>query len=153
MVKVNVHGLQAGVKKLSSQLLVALMIVGLVAFVGVFIWQSFRIKDMQGQLKTRQTELAAIEDRNSRLKEHLEFYNSPGYMLYVEKVAREGLGLARPGETVILTVPDKNVAGPVNSQTVQTNTPNALATVAATAPAVKKPAWQNWFGFFFGSKE
>lgn len=142
---VNAKGLQAAARKVSSQLLVGLLVVGIVAFVGVFIWQSIRIKEMQAEFQEKQTALKAVEERNNRLQEHQDFYNSPGYMLYVEKVAREALGLAKPGETVVLAVPDKGLAGPANPSTK----PTTEAANSANAPSGKKPSWQNWFGFFF----
>ena len=155
-ISVSVSGLRAGVTKLSTQLVVILLMVGMVAFVAVFIWQSFQIKKMEGDYQQKKTELAAIQERNDRLQEHLDFYNSPGYMLYVEKVAREALGMAKPGETVILTVPDK--AGPPSpasitdpAQAITKTDPNAKTTPnVLTPPPIKRPSWQNWFGFFFG---
>lgn len=147
MIKISMGGLQAALKKLSSQLLLVLLIVAIVAFVGMFIWQSIQIKDMQAKFQQKQTELAAVVERNDRLQEHLDFYNSPGYMLYVEKVAREALGLAKPGETVVLAVPDTNSASP-SSASNPTGKDNAGAT--PNQPTLKKPSWQNWLGFFFG---
>jgi cell division protein FtsB len=157
--KISIQGLRAALAKLSSQVLVLLLIVGLVTFIGVFVWQSIQIKKMEADYQQKKTELAAVQERNDRLQEHLDFYNSPGYMLYVEKVAREALGMSKPGETVILTVPDK--AGPAapatasnpsqfqtqpNASSVNKSTPNQL-----TSSQPKKPSWQNWFGFFFNS--
>ena len=147
MIKISMGGLQAALKKLSSQLLLVLLIVAIVAFVGMFIWQSIQIKDMQAKFQQKQTELAAVVERNDRLQEHLDFYNSPGYMLYVEKVAREALGLAKPGETVVLAVPDTNSASP-SSASNPTGKDTAGATPNQSTP--KKPSWQNWLGFFFG---
>lgn len=150
MRKISLGGLRAGATKLSTQLLVLLLIGGMVAFVAVFILQTVQIKKMEGEYQQKKTELAAIQERNDRLQEHLDFYNSPGYMLYVEKVAREALGMAKPGETVILTVTDN--AGPPSPSTavlVATKPDLKANPDPLTAPTIKKPSWQNWFGFFF----
>ncbi len=64
-------------------------------------------------------------------------------MLYVEEVSREALGLVRPGETVILTVPDNTA--------VSLDPSKAKAQLVASTSPNKKPSWQSWFGFFFGN--
>jgi len=148
MLKISKSGLQSAAGRLSSQLLMILLLLGVVAFVGVFIWQSVRIKEMQTEYEQKKVALSAIQERNDRLQEHLDFYNSPGYMLYVEKVAREALGLARPGETVVLPVADKNVAVSPSSPAVKAET--ELATPGTNTGVAVKPSWQNWFSFFFG---
>ncbi len=152
MVKISLGGLREAAKRLSSQFLMIVLAVGVVAFVGLFIWNSFRIKEMQADFQKKQTEFAAIQERNDRLQEHLDFYNSPGYMLYVEKVAREALGMSKPGETVLLTVPDKNVSGPVAATSTDPAKGKAASELGAVNPvqsAPKKPGWQNWFSLFF----
>lgn len=143
MFSVSLSGLRAGFKKLSSQFLIALGIVGVIAFIGLFLFQQVQIRKMDADLRQKKTLLGTVEERNNTLQQHLDFYNSPGYMLYVEKVAREGLGLAKPGETVILTVADKTTTAPQEAKTNPTPEPTVTQ-------APKKPGWQNWFGFFSG---
>src|SRR4051812_16814521 len=104
---------QFAARKLSSQMMVVLLIVALIGFLGLFLWQSLQIKKMQDEYDQKRVELAAVQDRNNRLQEHLDFYKGPGYMLYVEMVAREALGMAKPGETVVLPVPDNGISGSV----------------------------------------
>lgn len=132
-------------RKLSSQLMVALLVVALVGFLGLFLWQSLQIQKMQGDYEKKKAEIDQLKDRNAGLQEHLDFYKGPGYLLYVEKVAREALGLVKPGETLVLPVPDTGVAGsPAGAQS---------GPAMANAPPTdnkKKPNWQNWLDFFFG---
>lgn len=137
---------QLAAKKVSSQMMVVLLIVALIGFLGLFLWQSLQIKKMQDEFERKKTELAAVQDRNNRLQEHLDFYKGPGYMLYVEMVAREALGMAKPGETVVLTVPDNGTADTAVSS------PNAgnPGAVAPPSQAQKKPNWRNWLDFFIG---
>ncbi len=141
--KITRSGFAAGIRKSSSQLFTTLFLIGLVAFIAVFVWQSFQIKKMQTQVQQRQEELAAYQERNDSLQQHLDFYKSPGYMLYVEKVSREALGLAKPGETVVLTVP-------VNTSSNNDSTSPKAALQEKINPVKPRPSWQNWFGFFFG---
>lgn len=68
------------------------------------------------QARTRVTEL--VEERDELWEERvgllaeLEYVQSPAYL---EKVAREELNLAKPGETVVI-VPEGQVSEPVNQQ-------------------------------------
>jgi len=134
------------VQKLSSKIIILVLIVAVIGFIGLFISQSFRIKAVQTDYEKGQAVLQQIEDRNAKLKEHLDFYqNSPGYMLYVEKVARESLGMAKPNETVILPITDNNGT----LQDAQVSVPTLVNTSAPPAP--HKANWQNWLGFFFGT--
>ncbi|NWJ97802.1 MAG: septum formation initiator family protein [Chloroflexi bacterium] len=144
MFKISKAGLQAGVKKLSTQLMLLLLIVGIVAFIVMYVWQSVQIKAMQAEYQQKLVAYAAVQERNGLLQDHLDFYNSPGYMLYVEKVAREALGMVRPGDTVILTVPDKNPGGSASPGSPKSGSEVAQVTTH------HKPSWQNWLSFFWG---
>src|SRR5690349_4425708 len=98
-------------QKISSHLMIALVIVGLLVFLALFLYQSLQIQSMQAKYSATQHDLALIQERNDLLQEHLDFYKGPGYLLYVEKVAREALNMVKPGETVVLAVqPDGRAA-------------------------------------------
>ncbi|GAB4123485.1 MAG: hypothetical protein Fur005_35450 [Roseiflexaceae bacterium] len=74
-------------------------------------------------------EVAAIEAANADLKKEVEIAESPAY---AEQVAREQLGMAREGDTVILpTIPD--VAAPT-----PTPPPAPLPT------PTPQPNWRGW---------
>jgi hypothetical protein len=82
------------------------------------------------------------------LQEHLDFYKGPGYLLYVEKVAREALGLVKPGETLVLPVEEGVPAVvPGSSSPSSANAPP----VANGQSTARKSNWQNWLQFFLGT--
>jgi cell division protein FtsB len=141
-------GLGQATKKLSSRLMVALLIVALVGFLGLFLWQSLQIKKMQDEYDQKKAQLAAVQERNARLQEHLDFYKGPGYLLYVEKVAREALGLVKPGETAVMVVSDNR-----NMTSSPAIGSAKSGTTGANAPPheeKKNPNWRNWWDFFIG---
>lgn len=140
----RVRAASSAARKLSSQLMVALLVLALVGFLGLFLWQSLQIQKMQGDYDKKKAEIDQLKDRNAGLQEHLDFYKGPGYLLYVEKVAREALGLVKPGETLVLTVPDNGVAGSPTASQNGSPTANSPPT-----DNKKKPNWQNWLDFFF----
>lgn len=133
--------------KLSSRVILLVLMVAVIGFIGLFISQSFRIREVQSQYETNLADLQRIQDRNNKLQEHLDFYDkSGGYMLYVEKVARESLGMAKPNETVILPITDNN--GTLGKTDVPIAHPNDAS---KSTPPTHKSNWQNWLGFFFGN--
>jgi cell division protein FtsB len=60
---------------------------------------TLRVWQLRREIDTMERELAALRVQTDRLTEAVErFRNDPGY---VEKLAREDLGMVRPGETVL----------------------------------------------------
>jgi cell division protein FtsB len=143
------------IQKLSAHLMIALVIVGLLVFMSLFLWQSLQIQSMQNQYDATQRDLAQRQERNDRLQEHLDFYKGPGYMLYVEKVAREALNMVKPGETVVLAVEPGGggnrpaVAAP-DANPVGAGVAKPGASSDQTATQNQKSNWQNWLAFFIG---
>ncbi len=137
--------LRATLAKLSSQLIVVILVVAGVAFVAIFIFQSLRIQDMREQYKQKQAEEVQYLERNATLQQQLDFLNSPGYMLYVETVARSALGLARPGETVILPV-QQGTAG----EAIKPGVVGKASTAPKAAEPKAKSGPESWWNFFFG---
>ncbi len=78
---------------LSSALLLSFMVA--IADRGV---QMYRITQDEARL---QREVAGLEARNTALRTQKELYNSD---YYVERVAREELGLVRAGDTAVIVV-------------------------------------------------
>jgi cell division protein FtsB len=143
------------IQKLSTHFIIALVIVGLLVFMGLFLWQSLQIQKMQNQYNTTQADLALLQERNDLMQEHLDFYKGPGYMLYVEKVAREALNMVKPGETVVLAVQPEGdrvaaASQPANSSEANGGVKTGLAP-GQTAPQKTKSNWQNWLAFFIGN--
>ena len=145
----RVKRLQAAISFLSSKLMVVLLIGVLVTFLALFLLQSLQIQKVQAEYDQKKSELAGVQARTDALQDHLDFYKGPGYLLYVEKVAREALNMAKPGETVVLTVPDDSTSTASAPTDNSNSTTTAVSPVSAPAPA--KSNWQNWLGFFVGN--
>ena len=139
-------------QKLSSHLVIALVIVGLVVFVTLFLYQSLQIQSKQNEYNKSKQEMALLQERNDQLQEHLDFYKGPGYLLYVEKVAREALNMVKPGETVVLaTQPDGRPAvAPAQPPAPADSTAPPAAATDGQSAAKTKSNWQNWLAFFVG---
>ncbi len=138
-------------QKLSSHLVIALVIVGLLVFVVLFLYQSLQIQSKQNEYNQTKQELALLQERNDQLQEHLDFYKGPGYLLYVEKVAREALNMVKPGETVVLaTQPDGRPAVAPASPAATADSTAPPAAAASDQAAATKSNWQNWLAFFVG---
>lgn len=70
-----------------------------------FAARYFRIVSLQNQLVRIRREIAAMEARNEELEKQIEYLQSDEY---IEKVAREKLGLVKPGETVYIMAEPAN---------------------------------------------
>ncbi|MCL5093555.1 MAG: septum formation initiator family protein [Patescibacteria group bacterium] len=57
------------------------------------------------QVKNLKSEIEALKEQNKKLADELEYLKSPAY---IEKVARQRLGLKKPGEEVMVVVPDES---------------------------------------------
>lgn len=79
-------------------------------------------------VSSRRGALALVEQKNAQLKEKLSVAQSPEF---VEKQAREKLGMVKPGETLVLVGTDGS-GDPV------------------TAKPRKIPNWQMWWRLFIG---
>jgi cell division protein FtsB len=85
--------------------LLLLLVVGL----GIYGWQGVvRLRDMREQLHALERDNAALRQQADRLAQVIDrLRNDPAYL---ERIAREERGMARPGET-ILKFPSKDKAG------------------------------------------
>ncbi len=98
-----------------------------------FIGQVIVAARMDRQIADKQAEMTQIEAGNAALKDHVTYAESPAY---AEQIAREQLGYAREGDTVILpTLPDRLTAP-------------AAAPPPLPAPA-HEPNWRGWLHAFF----
>jgi cell division protein FtsL len=72
----------------------------LVLWVGFnFARTAYRNYRLRVEIESLQREIAAVELRNKQLEEEIVNWQSPEY---VERAAREELGLVKPGETVYI---------------------------------------------------
>jgi len=96
-------------------------------------WSTYDIWKRRYILGDRQAELARIEAENKHLKRELEDIQSPEF---IEKEARNTLGLIKPGEViVILTSP---IASPTGNS-------SQFGLVAGEADQV---GWKAWLKLF-----
>jgi len=108
-------------------------------FLGIFlfsiivflIFSNYRITkkriELQGQIKNLQNQIRELEEKKAKLESALSSSDNPEFL---EKEARDRLGLKKPGEEVIVILPPKKEQ--------------------ATSTVQKKSFWQNLlekFGF------
>jgi cell division protein FtsB len=87
----------------------AALLLLLFAGLGIYGWQGVvRLRAMRGQLETLERDNAALRQQAERLARVIDrLRNDPAYL---ERIAREERGMARPGET-ILKFPSKDKVG------------------------------------------
>lgn len=104
-------------------------------FIVIFGEQAWRANRLEAELDQQRASIDAIRRENEQLAVRAEQLNSPAYDAYVEQVARRDLGLARPGETVVI-VPRQ---------------PAAPAPTLALAPVSEddRQNWQLWIDAIF----
>lgn len=86
------------------------------------LWQKTeRIKEAQKSAKD-------VQIKSEELKKELEFVQTPAY---IEKMAREKLNLAKPGETIV-------ILPPISLEDSEKN---------SSPPPL--PNWKKWWGLFF----
>jgi len=82
-------------RRLSRLILFSLLAYMLFSFSSSF-YQGYQLK---GEIKGLEAQLAKIQQENIELQEELEYNYTPEA---IEKIAREKLGLIKPGEIVIM---------------------------------------------------
>jgi len=88
---------------LSRSKLPALVVVLLLSYLAfTFSSQFSSLSAMQRDIRNMEQEVQELKQKNASLREELQRVQSDSY---VEKVAREKLGLVKPGETRVVTVP------------------------------------------------
>jgi cell division protein FtsB len=119
----------------SGARLVALVLVVLSLWLlANFIGQVIASARMDRQIVEKQSEMAKAEAELASLKDQVAFAESPAY---AEQIAREQLGFARQGDTVVLpTLPERKPAVA------------AAAPVPLPAPA-PQPNWRGWLRALF----
>lgn len=89
-------------------------------------------------VRLRQNELHRLQKERSELERDLEYVRSPEY---IEQQARDKLGLAREGDTVILFGSSSGITKPPppDNQTQQQ---------MLSAPSESLPVWEEWVRLF-----
>ena len=85
---------------------VVIMVVVIIALVAVFnFYQNMaKMNQLENQIEEIESQIAQAEAENKKLKRQLE--NSNSYE-YIEEVAREKLGLVKPGEKMFIPVEEE----------------------------------------------
>jgi len=84
-------------KKLIKRLIIAGFII---FFVFSYIKQNITMNRIQKEIDSKQTQLDEVKQKNQRLQDEVEKINSDSSD-YLEKLARERLGMIKPGEKVV----------------------------------------------------
>lgn len=106
---------------------VGLVILYLLYIVGKTLYQSYLVRKEVDNLKVS---LVELEQSNKELGEKILYYQSASYR---EKIARERMGLMKPGEEVIVILPEDKKQ------------------VAEKDPDGGLPNYTKWWNFFFKS--
>lgn len=78
-----------------------LIIIGLIAiFILGYIRQGITMNRIEKEIANKQSQLEDVKQKNERLQDEVEKINS-GSEEYLEKLARERLGMIKPGEKVV----------------------------------------------------
>ncbi len=114
------------------QLVILIVIVLIGAFGAAYLSRVWQLQAVEAELRQWQATVTAAEAHTQRLQAELARIQSPAYL---EEQARDALGLARPGD--ILVVP------------VLAPTPTPLATPAPQPTPVRSP-WQRLLDTLLG---
>lgn len=90
---------------------------------------------LRQQARALQQHIDQLQTDNRQLSQKLDYYRSDQY---IEKIAREQLGLVRPGDVPVIVVPPDGTPEP------DIVTP----TVTPTSTAPPSPIWQRWLSIF-----
>ena len=77
------------------------IIVGFIIFFMVsYIRQNITMNRIQNEINSKQLQLDQVKQKNERLEDEVDKINS-GSSDYLEKLARERLGMIKPGEKIV----------------------------------------------------
>ena len=115
---------------MSSKIIGRILIFAAIAFLlfslGKNLYQNWKINQEVDVLKT---EISDLRKANNEFAKELLYYQSQSYR---EKIARERFGLQKPGEEVVVIVPE------------------ARPTVVEEKPVDKSTNYLKWWNYFFG---
>ncbi|MDO4535520.1 MAG: septum formation initiator family protein [Clostridium perfringens] len=89
--------------KIKIKTLAVLTILGV--FIIAFVRQELTMKRLNKNIATKNEELQQLQDENVKLQDEVERVNSDSY---IERLARERLGMIRSGEKVIISSSESN---------------------------------------------
>lgn len=83
-------------KGLKWKNIIILVLIGYIVI--SFVRQEMAIRRIEDEISQKQTELEKLKDENVRLEEQVKNANSDDY---IEKLARERLGMLKSGEVIV----------------------------------------------------
>lgn len=89
--------------KIKIKTLAVLTIFGV--FIIAFVRQEFTMKRLNNNIATKNEELQQLQEENVKLQDEVDRVNSDSY---IERLARERLGMIRSGEKVIISSSESN---------------------------------------------
>jgi cell division protein FtsL len=97
---VEVHPTHSSTVRISGR---ALVLLAIICAIGVLAISPFRgYLGQRAQLAQLQQQAAVLEHQNARLEQKIDELSDPTYL---ERLARECLGMVKPGETAFVIVP------------------------------------------------
>jgi len=137
-----------GRRRLSPATLIVL-VMG-IFFLFSFVNQVMRQAQLEQFREEVRADVARLKTENAVLAQSVEYVESNDY---AEQIAREQLGYARAGDTVLMpTFPDQVVSNTIT--TAITNTLNSDLSPATTPPttvAATEPNWMRWWRMLRGN--
>lgn len=116
--------------------LIRIFVLGLFVILSVSsVGAVLRLRATREEIEKKRRELEKQEEEVGELKKVLEEVQK---LEFVEKEARDGLGLAKPGETVVI-LPDE--------ETLRLIAPSLPE--EEEEPGEKDPVWRKWLKLFF----
>lgn len=117
--------------RLAAVLAVPLLLYALVA-TGQKAAENYQLNQ---QAEALRVQIAGLRQQNIDLQQKIEDARTDGA---IEKIAREQLGLIKPGDHAVVLVSQRD------SSSAQQPAP------AASPAAAPKPVWRQWWDYFFG---
>lgn len=112
-------------------------------FLLLFLVQGFlAAREREGRLTLLQQEVSSLSAKVKEKEGELAYRQSPEY---IEKAAREQLGWAKPGETIVV-LPDLEEKKPADKTSAASN-----STSTPSSPIALLPYWKQWRVIFFGN--
>lgn len=131
---------RSGSRGLISLVLGAVMLGLIGLLIANFVGQVMQSARLESERSALQAEVDQLRSEQSQMQAAVAYAESD---VHVEQIAREQLGYARDGDTVILP----QIAAPTPSPTVSAPAPTPMPTPVPTSI----PNWQRWWGSFFPS--
>ena len=124
-VKIACYNIKVNTDKTWIRIIILLVIAYLLFVVGKTLYQSYQVRR---EITGLQNDIINMKAANKDLSEQILYYQSSSYQ---EKIARERLGLQKPGEQVIVILPEPKPK------------------IVEKDPYDSIPNYQKWWNFFF----